>query len=188
MTPWIPPKNFTEFYTRYPNFVRRWVKRTMRWSGNKRINYRTVYTEIVEDYTQELLLHLAHPAQGCIDHIKLYDPSEVSAGGFCRYIKVLLHNKFHTIRTKEHVDALPHAKEGLEALQLMVSPNANPNSNLITLFSYRFLIRNRPWLGPYFTAILRGETVADPQRGEIIRVIRTYWAGLPQPKIYRTKI
>lgn len=121
---WDVPKNFAEFYERYPGFVHSWTSRKLRWSKAKHEkNGCNVFDMTLEDYTQDMLKFLMalpekskYRAMGFTDPIQLFDPSKwggVSSAKFFAWIKSLLANKFMTIRTKEFKDALPNANDHL---------------------------------------------------------------------------
>jgi hypothetical protein len=103
------PRSFDEFYTLYPDYVRRWVQ--------KRIHHNTV-TADVEDWEADLLMHLRylpesskfrkpgnhrwHP-EGCEDVIQVFDPIlqyGASARRFFNYMKNCLSNRYSTINSK----------------------------------------------------------------------------------------
>jgi hypothetical protein len=96
----VVPKDFDEFHERFPEYVRNWVSRHTHGSTPK---------EDVEDWTQDLLLHLRHlPAiskhreAGKQDIVQTYDPVKhhgANAGRFFNYINLCLGNKFSTMRS-----------------------------------------------------------------------------------------
>jgi hypothetical protein len=104
----IVPMDFDEFYERYPKYVLNWVK--------KRLN-RFQVDEDVEDWTQDLLIHMKflpvtskhrHPGangrvQGCQDVIETFNPLQqygASERRFRNYINFCLANKFNTVQSK----------------------------------------------------------------------------------------
>ena len=104
----IVPSDFDEFYERYPKYVLNWVK--------KRLN-RFQVDEDVEDWTQDLLIHMKflpvtskhrQPGangreQGCQDVIETFNPIQqygASERRFRNYINFCLANKFNTVQSK----------------------------------------------------------------------------------------
>jgi hypothetical protein len=104
----VVPANFDEFYEKYPKYVLNWVK--------KRLN-RFVVDEDVEDWTQDLLIHMRWLPQaskhrmpwangrkdGCGDVIETFDPYQqygASERRFRNYINFCLANKFNTVQSK----------------------------------------------------------------------------------------
>jgi hypothetical protein len=104
----VVPRDFDEFYSRYPKYVLNWVK--------KRLN-RFIVDEDVEDWTQDLLIHMkwlpqaskhrkpganGRP-QGCADVVETFDPYQqygASERRFRNYINFCLANKFNTVQSK----------------------------------------------------------------------------------------
>jgi hypothetical protein len=97
----VVPKNFGEFHERFPEYVRDWVGRHADRSTPK---------EDVEDWTQDLLIHLRYlPAiskyrdAGNDDIVQTFDPVKhhgANAARFFNYINLCLGNKFRNIRSK----------------------------------------------------------------------------------------
>lgn len=104
----VVPRNFDEFYEKYPKYVLNWVK--------KRLN-RFVVDEDVEDWTQDLLIHMRWLPQaskhrqpwangrpeGCADVVETFDPYQqygASERRFRNYINFCLANKFNTVQSK----------------------------------------------------------------------------------------
>lgn len=102
------PNNFDEFYSWRPDYVLNWVK--------KRLNRFAVDDE-VEDWTQDLLIHLRYLPQGskyrlagannrpggCEDVIETYNPLQqygASERRFRNYVNNILGNKFLTVQSK----------------------------------------------------------------------------------------
>jgi hypothetical protein len=102
------PKNFMEFYTAYPLYVRRWASK---WLHKTDPN-----DEDVRDWEQELLLYLhylpetskarqpnyRHP-NGCTDVIQCFDPYRqygASERRFRNYLNICLHNRSLTMMGK----------------------------------------------------------------------------------------
>ena len=97
----VVPKNFDEFHERFPQYVRNWVNRHVDRSTPK---------EDVEDWTQELLIHLhylpatsKHREAGKEDVVQTFDPHKhfgANSARFFNYINLCLGNKFRTIHAK----------------------------------------------------------------------------------------
>jgi hypothetical protein len=96
----VVPKHFDEFHERFPEYVRNWVKRHADRSTSK---------EDVEDWTQDLLIHLQylpaiskHRDAGNEDIVQTFDPHKhygANSARFFNYINLCLGNKFSTIRS-----------------------------------------------------------------------------------------
>lgn len=96
----VVPKNFIEFYGRFPNMVRNWVK--------KRLS--TQPDNEVEDWTQDLLIHLQslpedskHRDAGKTDLVQVFDPFRqygASERRFRHFLNVCLMRKFLTVGSK----------------------------------------------------------------------------------------
>jgi len=103
----VVPKDFNEFYRRFPNYVRQWVSN----HGG-----RSASSEDVEDWTQDLLIHLFHLPEkskhreaGSEDIIQTFDPSKhygANQARFRNYVNLCLANKFKTMHSKRMKDAL----------------------------------------------------------------------------------
>ena len=97
----VVPKNFDEFHERFPQYVRNWVNRHVDRSTPK---------EDVEDWTQDLLIHLRclpatskHREAGKQDIVQTFDPHKhygANSARFFNYINLCLGNKFRTIYSK----------------------------------------------------------------------------------------
>jgi hypothetical protein len=104
----VVPMDFDEFYRRFPKYVLNWVK--------KRLN-RFMVDEDVEDWTQDLLIHMKwlpqaskyrNPGangrvQGCADVVETFNPYQqygASERRFRNYINFCLANKFNTVQSK----------------------------------------------------------------------------------------
>ncbi len=104
----VVPMDFDEFYQRYPKYVLNWVK--------KRLN-RFMVDEDVEDWTQDLLIHMKWLPQaskhrmpgangrkaGCADVVETFNPYQqygASERRFRNYINFCLANKFNTVQSK----------------------------------------------------------------------------------------
>lgn len=104
---WVVPKNFDEFYERYPKYMLNWVQ--------KRLN-RFEVDEDVEGYTQDLLIHLKFsPARffnrgegdkACRDLIEAFDRYKeggASEPNFRKYLNIVLAQILNVIRAKRPV-------------------------------------------------------------------------------------
>jgi hypothetical protein len=97
----VVPNNFNEFFERFPNYVADWVRRRVRGSASE--------TE-AEDWTQELLMHLAAlPAcskfrrDGKEDVIQTFSPDRMHGANEARFrgfINMCLGNKHNTLYVK----------------------------------------------------------------------------------------
>lgn len=105
----VVPKDFEEFYQRYPDYVCKWV--------NKHAD-RSAPQESLEDWTQDLLIHLCrlpqmskHRQAGKNDIVQTFDPLKhygANEARFRNYINLCLTNKFRTMHSKRIKDALCH--------------------------------------------------------------------------------
>jgi hypothetical protein len=96
----VVPKNFDEFHERFPEYVRRWVERHVD---------RSTPDEDLEDWTQDLLIHLRylptiskHREAGMQDIVQTFDPIKhhgANAGRFFNYLNLCLGNRFRTMRS-----------------------------------------------------------------------------------------
>src|SRR5208283_109481 len=106
----VVPKDFEEFYQRYPDYVRKWVSKHADTSASK---------EDVEDWTQDLLIHLyclpptsKYREAGNKDIVETFDPVKhygANEARFRNYINLCLANKFRTMHSKRMKDALCRA-------------------------------------------------------------------------------
>lgn len=97
----VVPKNFDEFHERFPEYVRHWFKKH---AG------RSTPNADVEDWTQDLLIHLnclpansKHREAGKGDVVQTFDPRKhygASSARFFNYINLCLANKFRSIRSR----------------------------------------------------------------------------------------
>jgi hypothetical protein len=97
----IVPNNFSEFYQRFPAYVADWVRRRVR---------DCVSATEAEDWTQELLLHLAalpkcskYRHDGKEDVIQTFSPDRMHGANEARFrsfINQCLSNKFNTLYVK----------------------------------------------------------------------------------------
>jgi hypothetical protein len=104
----VVPDNFDEFYSRYPKYVINWAK--------KRLNS-FVVTEDVEDWAQDLIIHMKYLPKdskhrlpgangrenGCEDVIQTFNPYQqygASERRFRHYVNFCLANKFNTVYKK----------------------------------------------------------------------------------------
>jgi len=103
----VVPKNFDEFHERFPDYVHNWVRRHAGASASR---------EDVEDWTQDLLIHLRylplnskHRDAGKEDVIQTFDPIKhfgANQARFQNYINLCLTNKFTSLYSKRTNDAL----------------------------------------------------------------------------------
>jgi hypothetical protein len=103
----VVPKDFSEFYQRFPDYVHQWV--------GKHVGGRAS-SEDVEDWTQELLVHLFHLPEkskhreaGNEDIIQTFDPSKhygANQARFRNYVNLCLANKFRTMYSRRMRDAV----------------------------------------------------------------------------------
>jgi len=103
----VAPKDFAEFHERFPEYVGNWVRRHADRSTSK---------EDVEDWTQDLLIHLSrlplaskHREAGKEDVVQTFDPLRhygANEARFRNYINLCLANKFRTMHSKRMKDAL----------------------------------------------------------------------------------
>lgn len=97
----VVPNTFEEFYRRFPNYVADWVKRRVRGCSSE---------PEAEDWTQELLLHLAALPNDSVwrelgknDVIETFSPKRMHGANEARFrsfINNCLANKFNTLYTK----------------------------------------------------------------------------------------
>ena len=98
----VVPRDFDEFYERFPKHVRNWVGRHVERSTPK---------QDVEDWTQDLLIHLhclppnsKHREAGKQDVVETFDPYKhygASSARFFNYINGCLGNRFSTMRSAQ---------------------------------------------------------------------------------------
>jgi hypothetical protein len=103
----VVPKDFEEFYERFPDYVRKWVSK----HGD-----RFATSEDLEDWMQDLLVHLCslpqaskHREGGKEDVVQVFDPVlhyGANEARFRNYINRCLANKLSTMRSKRMKDAL----------------------------------------------------------------------------------
>ena len=97
----VVPNSFGEFYQRFPNYVAHWVRRRVRGC---------VSATGTEDWTQELLLHLAalpacskYRREGKEDVIQTFAPHRMHSANEARFrsfVNQCLSNKFNTLYAK----------------------------------------------------------------------------------------
>jgi hypothetical protein len=97
----VVPKSFDEFHERFPEYVRDWFKKHADRSTPK---------EDVEDWTQDLLIHLRylpsaskHREAGKEDVVQTFDPHKhygASSARFFNYINLCLANKFRSMHSR----------------------------------------------------------------------------------------
>jgi len=103
----VVPKDFAEFHERFPDYVRKWVSKHAATSASR---------EDIEDWTQDLLIHLYHLPQvskyreaGMEDIVETFDPVKhfgANEARFRNYINLCLANKLKTFHSKHMKDAL----------------------------------------------------------------------------------
>lgn len=103
----VVPRDFGEFYARFPNYVHRWVRKH---AG------KSALPEDVEDWSQDLLLHLYSLPQeskfrdvGKQDAVETFDPVRhhgANEARFRNYVNICLANKFRSMHSKRMKDAL----------------------------------------------------------------------------------
>ena len=112
----VVPRNFGEFYERYPNYVLNWAK--------KRLN-RFTEDEDAEDYAQDMLIYLkfsparsfncGEAVKACRDVIKAFVPAEQGGASepvFRRYLNAVLAQHFNAIVAKRQGHDIPPDSEG----------------------------------------------------------------------------
>jgi hypothetical protein len=105
----VVPSDFEEFYGRFPDYVRNWVRKHAD---------RFAAKEDLEDWTKDLLIHLYHlpPTSkyregGMTDIVQTFDPDKhygANEARFRNYINRSLSNKFKTMHSKRMKDTLCH--------------------------------------------------------------------------------
>jgi len=105
----VVPRDFQEFYGRWPSYIRNWVKKRL---------YSHAPEEDVEDWAQDLLMHLQflpaeskHRDAGKSDVIQTFNPFQqygASERRFRNYINFCLNNKFRTMGGKLSRNPLSH--------------------------------------------------------------------------------
>jgi len=103
----VVPKDFEEFYQRFPDYIAKWVGRHAESSATK---------QDLEDWTNDLLVHLMRLPErskyrqiGKTDVVQTFDPVRqygANAARFWNYINLCLTNEFRTMRSKRTKDAL----------------------------------------------------------------------------------
>lgn len=109
----VVPSTFSEFFERFPHYIRMWVHKHAYWCP----------AADAEDLTQDLILHMQqlplsskhrlpganHTPRGCRDVIETFDPYKqhgASERRFRNYVNLCLANKLRTMRSKTGKDAL----------------------------------------------------------------------------------
>jgi DNA adenine methylase len=199
------PRNFSEFFQKFPNLVRLYVERKMRWDSKfaeKKGEIFTVFEAQVADYTQELLLHLAalpqdskYRAMGFNDPIQVFNPGmwgTITQGRFLAYVVMLLNNKFSTLRTKEHRDVLPFADAPLGAVSNKLVDFSETAPDFQTYRNY--VAEQRPSLLPAFDSFFDWDSRHDvigyeTARARLIHLLRERFVHgrFPLRKEYKTK-
>jgi DNA-directed RNA polymerase specialized sigma24 family protein len=107
----VVPKDFAEFYERFPEYVSNWVWKRLR---------RSACEAEVEDWSQELLMHLHSLPSGSKfrlvgkqDVVQTFDPVRMygaSEARFRSFINRCLANKFNTLYTKRKKEPLSNPR------------------------------------------------------------------------------
>ena len=107
----VVPRDFAEFYERFPEYVSNWLCKRLRHSACK---------EEVADWTQELLMHLhSLPSRskfrlaGKQDVVQTFDPAKMHGANEARFrsfINRCLANKFNSLYTKRKKEPLSNPK------------------------------------------------------------------------------
>jgi len=109
----VVPNNFSEFFERFPHYIRMWVHKNAYWCP----------AADAGDLSQDLILHMQHlplsskhrlpganhRLDGCRDVIETFDPYKqhgASERRFRNYVNLCLANKLRTMRSKTAKDAL----------------------------------------------------------------------------------
>ena len=105
----VVPKDFAEFYERFPKHIRQWVKRQRDRCSSK---------EDIDDWTQDLCAHMSSlPATskyrqtGKQDVIQTFDPFRhfgASLPRFLNYVNRCLANRFRTIHSNRMKNPICH--------------------------------------------------------------------------------
>ena len=103
----VVPKDFPEFFKRFPDYVQKWVSRHAPAAASE---------EDKEDWTQDLLIHLSrlpltskYRKAGKKDIVETFDPLRhygANEARFRNYINLCLANKFRTMHSQRMRDAL----------------------------------------------------------------------------------
>lgn len=103
----VVPRDFEEFYQRFPDYVRKWVSSHADRFATK---------EDLEDWTNDLLIHLMRLSEnskfreiGKSDLVQTFDPVRqygANAARFWNYMNLCLTNRFRNMRAKRLKDAL----------------------------------------------------------------------------------
>lgn len=102
----VVPKNFPEFFKRFPDYVQRWISKHAPASASE---------EDKEDWTQDLLIHLSrlpltskYRETGKEDIVQTFDPMKhygANEARFRNYINLCIANKFRRMYFKRMNDA-----------------------------------------------------------------------------------
>jgi hypothetical protein len=115
------PRNFEEFWERWPHYIRNWVKKRL---------HKYIVDEDVEDWEMELLLHMKYLPErskwrlaGMQDVIQTFNP-ELQYGAsekrFRNYVNNCLANRFNTIMSKRNKN--PICRPGNYSLSTQLDP------------------------------------------------------------------
>ena len=141
------PNNFSEFFERFPHYIRMWVHKHAYWCPSAD----------QEDLTQDLVLHMQHlgpsskhrlpganhKLNGCTDVIETFDPHKqhgASEHRFRNYINLCLANKFRSMHSKRAIDAL--SQKGNLSFTEEAGPETPGNADDVYLHSNSEEFRN----------------------------------------------
>ncbi len=160
------PRNFEEFWERYPNYITNWTKKRL---------HKHMVDEDVEDWEMELYTHMKYLPErskhripgtngreaGCTDVIETFDPMKqygASEKRFRNYINNCLANRFNTVMSKRSKN--PICRPGNYSLAAQMDPEdyttvddeyLHANSESLSHSSHREATKNeqRMFLGEY---------------------------------------
>lgn len=181
----IVPRDFTEFYERFPQYIKRWVMRHAA---------RTSAKEDIEDWSQDLAVYMSslpatskHRKAGKHDVVQTFDPFlhyGANQPRFQNYINLCLANRFRTIRSlwnkepmsraqplmSEEVKTRPQIVERVcrllsERLTVSSIRTQKQMEDRLFLFEFLDLARTRdPTLLPALRAIAETNTLREAAR------------------------
>jgi hypothetical protein len=123
------PRNFEEFWERYPHYLTNWVKKRL---------HKHIIDEDVEDWQMDLLMHMKYLPErskhrlpgangreaGATDVVETFDPVKqygASEKRFRNYINMCLANRFNTIMSKRSKN--PVCRPGNYSLAAQMDPD-----------------------------------------------------------------
>lgn len=205
----VVPKDFAEFYGRYPNYVTSWVFKHIQ------PNYRKNPAD-AQDWVSELTIHLmALPERstkrkdGHEDVISCFDPARLrgaNSKSFFFYINTCLRNRFIEHLHKKRKDAIRDALRNAPNLSFEQSPQLEDehcgiqpcqdmHSSMRAGEFKDFVGENEPGLLPAVETIFCSETIKEaagkmgmtvyqfrPIRSRLKVLFECFEAGLPVPK------